>query len=116
MESEVARKDMKKLQNEETKCKKTIIDENPCGCRERERESYSLVDALAQSKSWIKTLTTSVKHNFTTNIEQMGLHNSVSLFVLYFLLNFLSTIRFSQVHQLKSSSLSLCSHKGFQLL
>ena len=38
MESEVARKDMKKLQNEETKCKKTIITENPCGCRERERE------------------------------------------------------------------------------
>ena len=27
---------MKKLQNEETKCKKTIIAENPCGCRERE--------------------------------------------------------------------------------
>ena len=27
---------MKKLQNEETKCKKTIMTENPCGCRERE--------------------------------------------------------------------------------
>ena len=50
--------------------------------RERERESYSLVDALAQSKSWIKTLTTSVKHNFTTNIEQIDLQNSVSLFVV----------------------------------
>ena len=28
---------MKKLQNEETKRKKTIMTENPCGCRERER-------------------------------------------------------------------------------
>ena len=71
---------MKKLQNEETKCKKTIIAENPCGCRER--ESCSLVEALAQSKSWIKDLTTSVKYNFTTNIKQMDLHNSVSLFVV----------------------------------
>ena len=33
---------MKKLQNEETKCKKTIIAENPCGCREREREREAL--------------------------------------------------------------------------
>ena len=77
---------MKKLQNEETKCKKTIIDENPCGCRERERErereSYSLVDALAQSKSWIKTLTTSEKYSFMTNIKQIDLHSSVSLFAV----------------------------------
>ena len=38
MESEVARKDMKKLQNEEVKYKETITAENHCGCRERERE------------------------------------------------------------------------------
>ena len=73
---------MKKLQNEETKYKKITMTENTCGCRERERESCSLVEALAQSKLWIKTLTTSVKYNFTTNIKQMGLHNSVSLFVV----------------------------------
>ena len=84
MESEVARKDMKKLQNEETKCKKTIIAVNPCGCEEKEkgRESYSSVDALAQSKSWIKTLTTSEKYSFMTNIKQIDLQNSVSLFAV----------------------------------
>ena len=71
---------MKKLQNEETKCKKTIIAENPCGCRER--ESYSLVDALAQSKSSIKTLTISEKYSFITNIKQIDLHSSVSLFAV----------------------------------
>ena len=80
VESEVARKDMKKLQNEETKCKKAITAENPCGCRER--ESYSLVYALAQSKSWIKTLTTSEKYSFMTNIKQIDLHSSVSLFAV----------------------------------
>ena len=82
VESEVARKDMKKLQNEETKCKKTIIAGNPCGCRERKRESHSLVDALVQSKSWIKTLTTSEKYSFMTNIKQIDLHSSVSLFAV----------------------------------
>ena len=71
---------MKKLQNEETKCKKTIIAENLCGCRER--ESYSLVDALAQSKSSIKTLTISEKYSFITNIKQIDLHSSVSLFAV----------------------------------
>ena len=73
MESEVARKDMKKLQNEETKCKKTIITENPCGCRER--ESCSLVDALAKSELWIKKL--------IRNKEQIDLQNDVSLFVVF---------------------------------
>ena len=42
MESEVARKDMKKLQNEETKYKKITMTEKPCGCRERERERVAL--------------------------------------------------------------------------
>ena len=73
MESEVARKDMKKLQNEETKCKKTIMTENPCGCRER--ESCSLVDALAKSELWIK--------NLIRNKEQIDLQNNVSLFVVF---------------------------------
>lgn len=71
---------MKKLQNEKTKNVKTIIAEKPCGCRER--ESYSLADALAQSKSWIKTLTTSEKYSFMTNIKQIDLHSSVSLFAV----------------------------------
>ena len=64
---------MKKLQNEETKCKKTIITENPCGCRER--ESCSLVDALAKSELWIKKL--------IRNKEQIDLQNDVSLFVVF---------------------------------
>ena len=42
VESEVARKIMKKLQNEKTKNVKNIIAENPCGCREREREREAL--------------------------------------------------------------------------
>ena len=66
---------MKKLQNEETKCKKTIITENPCGCRERGRESYSLVDVLAKSELWIKKL--------IRNKEQIDLQNDVSLFVVF---------------------------------
>lgn len=73
MESEVARKIMKKLQNEEIKNVKTIIAEKPCGCKER--ESYSLVDALEKSKLWIK--------NLIRNKEQIDLQNNVSLFVVF---------------------------------
>lgn len=43
--------------------------------RERERESCSLVDALAKSELWIKKL--------IRNKEQIDLQNDVSLFVVF---------------------------------